>query len=212
MIAVIDYGLGNLFSLKSSLDYIGLDNILTSDKDVIRNADAIILPGVGAFRDAISKLKEDGLYELLIEQANSEKPFLGICLGMQLLFEKSYEYGEYEGLGLISGEIRSIKEDIDESLKNLKIPHMGWNNLKFNYISKNDPILNGVNEDEYVYFVHSYYASTPIENVITYSNYGVKIPGVVRKNNVYGMQFHPEKSSDTGLKLLKNWGKIIENR
>ena len=212
MIAVIDYGLGNLFSLKSSLDYIGLDNILTSDKDVIRNADAIILPGVGAFRDAISKLKEDGLYELLIEQANSGKPFLGICLGMQLLFEKSYEYGEYEGLGLINGEIRSIEEDIDESLKNLKIPHMLWNNLKFNYISKNDPILNGINEDEYVYFVHSYYASTPIENVITYSNYGVKIPGVVRKNNVYGMQFHPEKSSDTGLKLLKNWGKIIENR
>ena len=212
MIAVIDYGLGNLFSLKSSLDYIGLDNILTSDKDVIRNADAIILPGVGAFRDAISKLKEDGLYELLIEQANSGKPFLGICLGMQLLFEKSYEYGEYEGLGLINGEIRSIEEDIDESLKNLKIPHMGWNNLKLNYISKNDPILNGINEDEYVYFVHSYYASTPIENVITYSNYGVKIPGVVRKNNVYGMQFHPEKSSDTGLKLLKNWGKIIENR
>lgn len=212
MIAVIDYGLGNLFSLKSSLDYIGLDNILTSDKDVIRNADAIILPGVGAFRDAISKLKEDGLYELLIEQANSGKPFLGICLGMQLLFEKSYEYGEYEGLGLINGEIRSIEEDIDESLKNLKIPNMGWNNLKFNYISKNDPILNGINEDEYVYFVHSYYASTPIENVITYSNYGVKIPGVVRKNNVYGMQFHPEKSSDTGLKLLKNWGKIIENR
>ena len=131
MIAVIDYGLGNLFSLKSSLDYIGLDNILTSDKDVIRNADAIILPGVGAFRDAISKLKEDGLYELLIEQANSGKPFLGICLGMQLLFEKSYEYGEYEGLGLINGEIRSIKEDIDESLKNLKIPHMGWNSLHF---------------------------------------------------------------------------------
>ena len=212
MIAVIDYGLGNLFSLKSSLDYIGLDNILTSDKDVIRNADAIIFLVVGACRDAISKLKEDGLYELLIEQANSGKPFLCICLGMQQIHEKSYEYGEYEGLGLINGEISSIKEDIDESLNNLKIHHMGWNNLKFNYISKNDPILNGVNEDEYVYFVHSYYASTPVENVITYSNYGVKIPGVVRKNNVYGMQFHPEKSSDTGLKLLKNWGKIIENR
>ena len=211
MIAVIDYGLGNLFSLKSSLDYIGLENILTSDKDIIRNSDAIILPGVGAFRDAINRLKEDDLFNLLIEEANSGKPFLGICLGMQLLFSKSYEYGEFDCLGLIKGDIRSIKEDLDVKNTNLKIPHMGWNNLNFNRINKDDPILDNIDEGEYVYFVHSFYANVVENNVITYSNYGVEIPGIVREQNVYGMQFHPEKSSDTGLKLLTNWGKIIEN-
>ena len=203
MIAVIDYGLGNLFSLKSSLDYIGLDNILTSDKDVIRNADAIILPGVGAFRDAISKLKEDGLYELLIEQANSGKPFLGICLGMQLLFEKSYEYGEYEGLGLINGEIRSIEEDIDESLKNLKIPHMGWNSLKY---PNEGRLFRGIPEDSYVYFVHSYYLKAEDESIVTATTeYSTLIHASVESGNVFACQFHPEKSSDVGIQILKNF-------
>ena len=203
MIAVIDYGLGNLFSLKSSLDYIGLDNILTSDKDVIRNADAIILPGVGAFRDAISKLKEDGLYELLIEQANSGKPFLGICLGMQLLFEKSYEYGEYEGLGLINGEIRSIEEDIDESLKNLKIPHMGWNSL---HLENDGRLFKGIAENSYVYFVHSYYLKAEEEQIVKASTeYTTHIHASVEKDNIFACQFHPEKSSDVGLKILKNF-------
>ena len=205
MIAVIDYGLGNLFSLKSSLDYIGLDNILTSDKDVIRNADAIILPGVGAFRDAISKLKEDGLYELLIEQANSGKPFLGICLGMQLLFEKSYEYGEYEGLGLINGEIRSIKEDIDESLKNLKIPHMGWN--KVNATNNND-IFKNLEENRF-YFVHSYHVvCNNQKNILATANYGKTFTCSIYKDNIYGVQFHPEKSHKFGMQLLKNFGEM----
>ena len=206
MIAVIDYGLGNLFSLKSSLDYIGLDNILTSDKDVIRNADAIILPGVGAFRDAISKLKEDGLYELLIEQANSGKPFLGICLGMQLLFEKSYEYGEYEGLGLINGEIRSIEEDIDESLKNLKIPHMGWNSVEFN---GKHPITTGQKQPAWFYFVHSYYVEPADQSlVVGRSEYGTPSAAAIASGNLFACQFHPEKSQSAGLSLIKRFGEL----
>ena len=209
MIAVIDYGVGNLFSLLSSLNYVGLHTKLTNDIEEIKNANGIILPGVGAFRDAIGNLEKYGLKETLINEAKKGKPFLGICLGMQMLFEKSYEYGEYEGLGLINGTVEEIKKYIPEN-SDLKIPHMGWNSLMINNRFKNDKILKDVNNNEYVYYVHSYFAKTDMKNIVTYSEYGTKIPGIVKNENVYGMQFHPEKSGDTGLKLLKNWGELIK--
>ena len=209
MIAVIDYGVGNLFSLLSSLNYVGLHTKLTNDIEEIKNANGIILPGVGAFRDAIGNLEKYGLKETLISEAKKGKPFLGICLGMQMLFEKSYEYGEYEGLGLINGTVEEIKKYIPEN-SDLKIPHMGWNSLMINNRFKNDKILKDVNNNEYVYYVHSYFAKTDMKNIVTYSEYGTKIPGIVKNENVYGMQFHPEKSGDAGLKLLKNWGELIK--
>ena len=209
MIAVIDYGVGNLFSLLSSLNYVGLDTKLTNDIEEIKNAKGIILPGVGAFRDAIGNLEKYGLKETLINEAKNGKPFLGICLGMQMLFEKSYEYGEYEGLGLINGTVEEIKKYIPEN-SDLKIPHMGWNSLIINERFKDDKILKDVDNNEYVYYVHSYFAKIDMKNIVTYSEYGTKIPGIVKNENVYGMQFHPEKSGDTGLKLLKNWGELIK--
>jgi len=209
MIAVIDYGVGNLFSLLSSLNYVGLNTKLTNDIEEIKNANGIILPGVGAFRDAIGNLEKYGLKETLINEAKNGKPFLGICLGMQMLFEKSYEYGEYEGLGLINGTVEEIKKYIPEN-SDLKIPHMGWNSLIINERFKNDKILKDVDNNEYVYYVHSYFAKTDMKNIVIYSEYGTKIPGIVKNENVYGMQFHPEKSGDTGLKLLKNWGELIK--
>ena len=209
MIAVIDYGVGNLFSLLSSLKYVGLDTKLTNDIEEIKNAKGIILPGVGAFRDAIGNLEKYGLKETLINEAKNGKPFLGICLGMQMLFEKSYEYGEYGGLGLINGTVEEIKKYIPEN-SDLKIPHMGWNSLIINERFKDDKILKDVDNNEYVYYVHSYFAKTDMKNIVTYSEYGTKIPGIVKNENVYGMQFHPEKSGDTGLKLLKNWGELIK--
>ena len=209
MIAVIDYGVGNLFSLLSSLNYVGLDTKLTNNIEEIKNAEGIILPGVGAFRDAIGNLEKYGLKEILINEAKNGKPFLGICLGMQMLFEKSYEYGEYEGLGLINGTVQEIKKYIPEN-SDLKIPHMGWNSLAINDGFKDDKILKDVDNNEYVYYVHSYFAKTDTKNIVTYSEHGTKIPGIVKNENVYGMQFHPEKSGDTGLKLLKNWGELIK--
>ena len=209
MIAVIDYGVGNLFSLLSSLNYVGLHTKLTNDIEEIKNANGIILPGVGAFRDAIGNLEKYGLKETLISEARKGKPFLGICLGMQMLFEKSYEYGEYEGLGLINGTVEEIKKYIPEN-SDLKIPHMGWNSLIINERFKDDKILKDVDNNEYVYYVHSYFTKTDMKNIVTYSEYGTKIPGIVKNENVYGMQFHPEKSGDTGLKLLKNWGELIK--
>ena len=209
MIAVIDYGVGNFFSLLSSLNYVGLDTKLTNNIEEIKNAKGIILPGVGAFRDAIGNLEKYGLKETLINEAKKGKPFLGICLGMQMLFEKSYEYGEYEGLGLINRTVEEIKKYIPEN-SDLKIPHMGWNSLMINNRFKNDKILKDVNNNEYVYYVHSYFAKTDMKNIVAYSEYGTKIPGIVKNENVYGMQFHPEKSGDTGLKLLKNWGELIK--
>ena len=209
MIAVIDYGVGNLFSLLSSLNYVGLDTKLTNSIEEIKNANGIILPGVGAFRDAIGNLEKYGLKETLINEAKKGKPFLGICLGMQMLFEKSYEYGEYEGLGLINGTVEEIKKYISKN-SDLKIPHMGWNSFIINDSFKDDKILKDVNDNEYVYYVHSYFAKTDMKNIVAYSEYGTKIPGIVKNENVYGMQFHPEKSGDTGLKLLKNWGELIK--
>ena len=211
MIVVIDYGVGNLFSLLSSLNYVGLDTRLTNDVEEIKSAKGIILPGVGAFRDAVSNLEKYGLKDILIDEAKNGKPFLGICLGMQMLFEKSYEYGEFEGLGLINGSVEEIKKHIPEN-SDLKIPHMGWNNLKINDEFRNDKILKNVNveNEEYVYYVHSYFAKADMKNIVAYSEYGTKIPGIVKNENVYGMQFHPEKSGDTGLKLLKNWGELAK--
>ena len=209
MIAVIDYGVGNLFSLLSSLNYVGLDTKLTNNIEEIKNAKGIILPGVGAFRDAIGNLEKYGLKETLINEAENGKPFLGICLGMQMLFEKSYEYGEYEGLELINGTVEEIKKYIPEN-SDLKIPHMGWNSLIINERFKDDKILKDVDNNEYVYYVHSYFAKTDMKNIVAYSEYGTKISGIVKNENVYGMQFHPEKSGDTGLKLLKNWGELIK--
>ena len=207
MIAIIDYGVGNLFSLMSSLDYVGIENKLTDDENIIKNSEAIILPGVGAFRDAIDKLEkinEGILKHTIIEEAKKGKLILGICLGMQMFFDKSYEYGEYNGLGLIKGSICPIEKDLKN--KELKIPHMGWNNLN---IRKEDKLFKYINNMEYVYFVHSYYGKYCDESIIADSEYDVAIPAVVKSNNVYGIQFHPEKSGNTGLNILKGFKELI---
>ncbi len=204
MIVIIDYSVGNLFSVKNALSKIGIENKISSDKDEIMKADALILPGVGAFRDAMNSLENSGLIPTIKEFIKTGKPLLGICLGMQLLYEKSYEYGEYQGLGFIKGEICPMKSDL---VQDLKVPHMGWNNLKFN---KNNEVLKYINEDDYVYFVHSFYAKSNWDEVVAYVDYDVKIPAIVNNGNVYGMQFHPEKSGDVGLNLLKAYGELIK--
>lgn len=197
MIVIIDYGVGNLFSLKSSLDSIGAETVISGDIDVIKKASKIILPGVGAFCDAVKKLKDSSLFDVIIEEANNKKPILGICLGMQMLFEKSFENGEYEGLGLIKGEVRPIKEIIPEDYK---VPQIGWNYLKFN--NEKHPLFKYIKEEDYVYFVHSYYGAF-CDSVIAYTEYGAPITAAVAKDNVMGCQFHPEKSGDVGLNILK---------
>lgn len=197
MVAIIDYGVGNLFSLKSSLDKIGAEAIVTGDKTEIEKADRIILPGVGAFGDAADKLKESGLFEFVKEQALSGKPIMGICLGMQLLFEKGFEYGEHEGLGLIKGEIRPISEVIPSDYK---IPHIGWNALNFKGKS---PLFKYLEEGDFVYFVHSYYGAHCEDSIIATSEYGAPLTAAVGRNNIYGCQFHPEKSGEKGLMILK---------
>jgi len=197
MIAIIDYGVGNLFSLVSSLKAVGADAIITSDAEKIKNADKLILPGVGAFGDAADKLKKSGLFEIVINEANNGKPLLGICLGMQLLFEKSYEYGTHEGLGLIEGSVVPMMGRLPQ---NLKIPHIGWNALHF----KNEsPIFKYLNDGDCVYFVHSFYAETEARNLIATTEYGNEITAAVQKGNIYGCQFHPEKSGNVGLNILK---------
>ena len=199
MIAVIDYGVGNLFSLESSLKSLGLECIVTSDEKEVKAADKIILPGVGAFGDAAKKLAALGLDDILKREAASGKPLLGICLGMQLLFDKSFEYGEHEGLKLIGGEVRPLADKIS----GLKIPHMGWNSLHF---VKKSPLFKYVGEGEYVYFVHSYYAADCEKHLSATCFYGADITAAVERDNVFGVQFHPEKSGDTGLKILKAFG------
>ena len=196
MIAIIDYGVGNLFSLVSSFAYIGADAKLTSDPDEIRRADRIILPGVGAFEDAAKKLAASGLDKVVIEEAKSGKPLLGICLGMQLLFDKSYEFGEFEGLGLIPGVVRPIADVIPADYK---IPHIGWNALRF---TKRSSLFDRINEGDCVYFVHSFYADCG-ESVIATAEYGAPLTAAVAKGNVYGCQVHPEKSGTVGLAILK---------
>ncbi len=197
MIAIVDYGVGNLFSLCSSLDMIGAESVVTSDPAVLRSADKIILPGVGAFEDAKRKLTGTGLDKIVIEEANRGKPILGICLGMQMLFEKSYEYGEHEGLGLLSGSVVGMRDRLPEGLM---IPHIGWNSLN---IKKSHPIFKYVKEGDYVYFVHSYYAEGCDESLLSTTDYGREITAAVADGNVTGTQFHPEKSGDVGLSILR---------
>lgn len=197
MVAIIDYGVGNLFSLSSSFAAIGEEVEIAKDADTLKNADRIVLPGVGAFEDAARKLKESGLVEPLLEEVKKGKPLLGICLGMQLLFDKSYEYGEHSGLGLISGEIRSIEETIP---KGLKIPHIGWNALSF---TKKSPIFRYLKEGDYVYFVHSFHGVNCKDATTATTDYGAPLTAAVQNKNVFGCQFHPEKSGDVGLNILK---------
>lgn len=197
MIRIIDYGVGNLFSLRSSLRAIGIDADYTGNPAEIRKADKLILPGVGAFRDAREALRSTGLDRVVQEEAGKGKPLMGICLGMQMLFDRSYEYGEYEGLGLIPGEIVPMEGRIP---KDLPIPHIGWNELM---LKQPSPLMKNTVNGDYVYFVHSYYAETPAEYVIATTDYGVEMTAAVQKDNVYGCQFHPEKSSEVGLSILK---------
>lgn len=205
MVAIVDYGVGNLFSLKSSFAAIGVDVIVTADPEALRNADGIVLPGVGAFGDAAKKLRESGLDKVLIELAASGKPLLGICLGMQLLFEKSYEYGEHKGLGLIKGSVKPISDVIPCELK---IPHIGWNSLIY---KKESPLFSYINNGDCVYFVHSFYATDCEASVIAVSEYGAELTAAVQDKNVFGCQFHPEKSGEVGLNILKAFAEMKEN-
>ena len=193
MIAIIDYGAGNLFSVKNALDFLGLENKITNSAEDLISADRLILPGVGAFPDAMRMLGETGLIEVIKREAR-KKPLLGICLGMQMLFEKGYEFGETDGLGLIKGSVRLMQPE------GLPIPHIGWNSLDFN---EKCTLLDKCAEGEYVYFVHSYAAECPSENVAAYCDYGMKVPALVFEGNVFGAQFHPEKSGETGLNILR---------
>ena len=197
MIAIVDYGVGNLFSLCSSFAAVGADAMVTSDPDTVRRADKIILPGVGAFGDAARKLRDSGLDTVICEETAKGKPLMGICLGMQLLFERSFEYGEHEGLGLIKGEIRPIRDVIPDTLK---IPHIGWNPL---HLCKKSPIFSGIEEGDCVYFVHSFYATNCDEAVLATAEYGAPLTAAVAHKNVFGCQFHPEKSGRVGLAILR---------
>lgn len=200
MHVIIDYGMGNLASVERAFEKLGVDVKISNREEDLRNAKSLILPGVGAFRDAIKLLDESGLSKVIKEEVAKGKYLIGICLGMQLLYDKGFEYGDYDGLGLINGTIEYL--DVK-----LKVPHMGWNNLKFN---KQDPILKYIKEDDYVYFVHSYYAVSDNSELLAYSEYEKNVPAIVRKKNVYGIQFHPEKSGETGLNILKAYKEIIE--
>ena len=202
MIAIIDYGVGNLYSLSHSLTYLGIENQVTREESVILRADKVILPGVGAFGDARKKLSETGMDRLVLQKAAEGAPLLGICLGMQLLFEKSYEYGEHPGLSLIPGEVCPLKDDLPPGMK---VPHIGWNALKF---TGECPLLRFIREGDSVYYVHSYYAKGAGDAAKAVSEYGVEVTGLVQRGNVYGAQFHPEKSGPVGLKMLKAFGEV----
>ena len=203
MLAIVDYGVGNLFSLSSSLKALGLETEVTRDAERLRAADRIILPGVGAFGDAKAKLDDTGLVPVLLEEAE-RKPFLGICLGMQLLFDRGFEYGEHAGLGLVPGQVVDLHNDLED--KTLKVPHMGWNSLQ---IVKDDPLFKYFKDGEYVYYVHSFYARDCAASTLGTSRYGnVAVTGAVRNGNVWGTQFHPEKSGDAGLRLLRAFAEL----
>lgn len=204
MIAIIDYGVGNLFSLTASLRYLGIEAEVTAIAERVRQADKLILPGVGAFADARAKLDATGLTPVIREEVFSGKPLLGICLGMQMLFDVSYEYGVHSGLGFVPGEVRSLAKDLDDIGVSLKVPEMGWNSLK---ILKDDPILKYNSDGDYVYYVHSYYVPEA-EHTLASSAYGVSVSGVVREGKVYGTQFHPEKSGPVGLKILRAFDEL----
>lgn len=203
MIAIIDYGVGNLFSLESSFGFIGQEATVTSNRDVIARADRLILPGVGAFEDAARKLRESGLDRVVVEEARGGKPLLGICLGMQMLFEKSFEYGEHQGLGLIQGSVKAIRDVIPNGWK---VPHIGWNALSFG--KEKHPLFRYLKEGDYVYFVHSFYGADCEASVIATTEYGATLTAAVADGNVMGTQFHPEKSGEVGLSILKAFCEI----
>lgn len=205
MIAIVDYGVGNIFSLYSSFGNIGAEAVLTGDAEKIRAADKIILPGVGAFGDAAEKLQSSGLAEVVLEAAATGKPLLGICLGMQLLFEKSYEYGEHDGLGLIKGDIVTMEDVVPADFK---VPHIGWNALSFPKGKEKSPLFRYIEEGDFVYFVHTYYATNCSESVIATTDYGAELTAAVARDNVYGVQFHPEKSGAVGMKILQAFCEI----
>lgn len=203
MIAIVDYGVGNLFSLSSSLRALGVETEVTRDAGRLRAAGRIILPGVGAFGDAREKLEGTGLVPVLREEAE-RKPLLGICLGMQLLFDRGFEYGEHPGLGLVPGQVVGLREDLED--KTLKVPHMGWNSLE---IARDDPMFKYFRDGEYVYYVHSFYARDCGNSTLGVSRYGnIAVTGAVRNGNVWGTQFHPEKSGDAGLRLLRAFAEL----
>lgn len=204
MIAIVDYSIGNVFSVRRSLESLGVECLITGDPDAIRQADQVILPGVGAFRDAIGQLEARNLVPVLRQCAKDGTPLLGICLGMQLLFERSWEYGKYEGLGLLEGEIVPIQDDLPSGCA-LKVPQIGWNPVR---IRHSNPLTAPLRDGDAVYFVHSYYAKCPEEETATVSDYGIDIPGIVWKGNVYGCQFHPEKSGAVGLSILKAFSRL----
>ena len=203
MIAIIDYGVGNLFSLASSFGFIGQEAVVTSDKEVIAKAERLILPGVGAFGDAAKKLRESELDQVVLEEVKKGKPLLGICLGMQLLFEKSFEYGEHEGLGLVKGSVRPIRDVIPADYK---VPHIGWNALHFG--AEKSPLFRYLKEGDYVYFVHSFYGADCKDSVIATTDYGAPLTAAVANGKVFGTQFHPEKSGEVGLAILRAFCEI----
>ncbi len=198
MIAIIDYGMGNLRSVQKAFEFLGMKAVITEDASVIANADKVVLPGVGAFADAMATIRQKGIDKAVYDVVEQKKPLLGICLGMQMFFEKSYEYGVHEGLSILKGEIKKLPDTV-------KIPHMGWNSLS---IQMRSPLFEGLEEEPYVYFVHSYHLQTeaPIVSATTY--YGRQIQVAAQKDNVFALQFHPEKSGDVGLKILQNFGRI----
>jgi len=200
VIAIIDYGVGNLFSLKSSFAAIGAETVVTGDPAVIRGADQLILPGVGAFGDAAELLRRNGLDKLVIEQAGSGKPLLGICLGMQLLFDYGLEYGRHEGLGLVPGSVRPVADYIPAGYK---VPHIGWNALHFPAGKPVSPLFRYIREGDCVYFVHSFCGAECGGSVIATTEYGAELTAAAARDNVYGVQFHPEKSGEVGLKILR---------
>ncbi len=205
MTVIINYGVGNLFSLSSSLKYIGLDCKITRDAREVAQADKIILPGVGAFADARDKLEATGLIPVLDSRVREGVPLLGICLGMQLLFEESFEYGRHKGLGYLPGKICPLEDDLRAAGLKLKVPQIGWNSLDFH---RDNPLLKNIKQGDFVYYVHSYYAKDCGESLVASSEYGVTVPGLVAKNNVFGCQFHPEKSGKVGLSILKAFEEI----
>ena len=204
MVAIVDYGVGNLFSLECSLNAIGAEVVITADPEVLKNADQVLLPGVGAFEDAAKKLRATGLDQVIKELAAAGKPLLGICLGMQMLFEKSYEYGEHEGLGLIPGKVVSMEGVVPAEYK---IPHIGWNALRF---KKDCPIFKNIQDGDCVYFVHSYFATDCASYVTATAEYGPELTAAVANKNVFGCQFHPEKSGTVGLAILKAFTELKE--